>query len=156
MTEGFRTLEELAEAYLDGDLRRDEALAFERELAGRPPAAAALIAAVALRDLLASLPPPAPPPGLAERIAGSLPLRRPRPASEASRPSPVRAALAGLGWTFRGAALAALGTAGPAASASTGMAQLRWALGPLGAPPEPVPGSRRPLWRRALFRKGAK
>ena len=156
MTESSRTLEELAEAYLDGDLPPGEALAFERDLASRPGAAAALSAALALRDLLVSLPPLAPPPGLAQRIAGSLPLQTPGKASEAVGPSPLRAALGGLGWAFRGTILATLGTAAPAASASAGMAQLRWALGPLGAPAEPVPRARRPLWRRALFGRRAR
>ena len=156
MTESSRTLEELAEAYLDGDLPRGEALAFERDLASRSGAATALSAALALRDLLASLPPLVPPPGLAQRIAESLPLRGPGQASEAVRPSPLRAALGGLGWAFRGTTLAALGTAAPAASASAGMAQLKWALGPLGAPAEPVPRSPRPLWQRALFGRRAR
>ncbi len=167
MTEDARMLEERADAYLDGDLARDEALAFERELALRPEVAEALAAALALRELLVSLPPVAPPPGLADRIAGALlgearlgerggrsggaRLRRASAPTEAEPAgSPVRAALAGLAWTFRGATVAALGTAGPALSASAGLTQVRWALGPLGAPSEPPPpGPHRPLWRRA-------
>ena len=155
MSDDARHLEELADAYLDGDLARDEALAFERDLALRPEVAEALAAALALRELLVSLPPVAPPAGLADRIARALPLRRRAPGRAAAEPppSPLRAALAGMAWTFRGTTVAALGTAGPAISASMGMAQVRWALGPLGAPSEPAPRPPRPLWRRLLFRK---
>ncbi len=156
MSENARILEERADAYLDGDLARDEALAFERDLALRPEVAEALAAALALRELLVSLPPVAPPPGLADRIARMLPLRRRAPARASAEPapSPVRAALAGLAWTFRGPTVAALGTAGPAMTASAGMAQVRWALGPFGAPSQPAPPRpRRPLWRRLLLRR---
>jgi len=149
------TLEELADAYLDGDLPREEALAFERDLAVRPEAATALAEAVSLRELLAGLPPLTPPAGLAERIASALPLRKTRE-REKGDISPVWAALAGLSWTVRGPAVAALGAALPAAPASAGMAQLRWALGPLGAGAEAKerPRRPRPLWRRMLFGKG--
>jgi anti-sigma factor RsiW len=151
-----RILEERADAYLDGDLGREEALAFERDLAVRPEVADALAAALALRELLGSLPPLAPPAGLTDRIARALPLgRRASPPTPAGDRSPVRAALAGLAWTFRGTTVAAMGAAAPALSASTGMAQVRWALGPLGATSEPAPRPPRPLWRRLLFRRGA-
>jgi len=152
MTEPLGRLEELADAYLDGDLPRSEALAFERDLAVRPEAARALSAALALRELLAGLPPLGPPPGLADRIVDSLPLPRRAPRGRAE-PSPVGTALAGLSWTFRPAATAALGALAPALSASAGLSQVRWALGPLGAPGRPAPRPPRPLWRRVLFRR---
>jgi anti-sigma factor RsiW len=145
-----RTLEELADAYLDGDLPREEALAFERDLASRPASSVALAAALTLRELLATLPPLSPPAGLADRIADALPLSRSAPARR-GEPTAVRAALAGFSWTFRGTATGALGALAPALSASAGLSQVRWALGPLGAPAEPVARTRRPLWRRVLF-----
>jgi hypothetical protein len=156
MSDADRRLAERADAYLDGDLARDEVMAFERELAERPELAEALAGALALRELLVSLPPVAPPPGLADRIARALPLgRRPplRAAPDQPTPSALGAVLAGLSWTFRGTTVAAIGTAAPALSASAGMTQVRWALGPLGARPEPAPRPPRPLWRRLLFRK---
>jgi anti-sigma factor RsiW len=151
-----RTLEDLADAYLDGDLPRDEALAFERGLAARPELAAALASAVALRELLAALPPLAPPAGLAKRIAaalgpqlrGSSPVRAP---AEEPSPSAVHALLAGLSWTLRAPAVAAMGVVSPAASATSGIANVRWALGPLGASPAPAPPPPRPLWQRVLL-----
>jgi len=155
MSDDARTLEERADAYLDGDLGREEALGFERDLALRPEVATALAAALALRELLGSLPPVDPPAGLTDRIARALPLgRRASPRVVPGDASPVQAALAGLAWTFRGTTVAAMGAAAPALSASAGMAQVRWALGPLGAVPEPTPRPRRPLWRRVLFGKG--
>jgi anti-sigma factor RsiW len=158
MSEMLPTMDERADAYLDGDLPRDEALAFERDLARRPEVAEALAAALALRELLGSLPPLAPPAGLAGRIAGALPLAHgARKRVPGVRPSsPARAVLSGLGFTFRGTAVAALGLAAPAASASSGLAQVRWVLGPFGAPSAPSePEPRRPLWRRLLSGKGA-
>lgn len=160
MSDDARNLEQHADAYLDGDLSRDEALAFERDLAVRPEVAEALSAALALRELLVALPPVAPPAGLTDRIARALPLgrrrvgRAGRAAAEEPSPSPLRAVLAAFSWTYRGTTVAAIGTAAPALPASAGMAQVRWALGPLGVAPEPPPRPPRPLWRRLLFRKG--
>jgi anti-sigma factor RsiW len=150
------SLEERADAYLDGDLTRDDALAFEHDLVARPEAAEALAASLALRDLLLTLPPVAPPVGLADRLARALPLARGRRARTPTDPdaSPLQAVLAGLAWTLRGTAVAAVGAAAPALPASAGMAQVRWALGPLGAASEKPPRPPRPLWRRLLFRKG--
>lgn len=155
MTAPALTLEERADAYLDGDLARDEALAFERDLAVRPELAAALASALALRELLGALPPVAPPPRLAARIAAALrpQLRGARPDDEGAEregsASAARAVLAGLSWTLRVPAFAARGAVATASSATHGMAKVRWALGPLGAPAEPAP--RRPLWRRVLL-----
>jgi anti-sigma factor RsiW len=158
MTDPARTpdqLAELADRYLDGDLSRDEALAFERDLAARPELAEALSAALALRELLVVLPPVAPPAGLAARIADALPLRkerRARGAEDEREGSPVQAVLSAFTWGLRGPAVAAMGAAAPAASATNGVSALRWALGPLGAPGEPAPPRpRRPLWRRIVF-----
>jgi anti-sigma factor RsiW len=152
-----RTLEELADAYLDGDLLREEAMAFERDLAVRPETAAALSSALALRELLAGLPPLAPPKGLTDRIAGALPLRREKAKRAAGAPgsddghSAIGAALAGVSWVFRLPAMAAMGAAATATSTGSGISQVRWALGPLGAPQAPEPRPKRPLWRRVLF-----
>ncbi len=154
MSEDRRTLEERADAYLDGDLSRDDALAFERELAVRPEVAAALASALALRELLLSLPPLAPPAGLAQRITRALPLGRASRQETAAEPalSPVRAVLGAFGWTFRATAAATMGAVATAGSVSGGLNQVRWALGPLGAS-DPAPRARRPLWRRLLFGK---
>jgi anti-sigma factor RsiW len=148
------TLEELADAYLDGDLSREEAMAFERDLAVRPETAAALSSALALRELLAGLPPLAPPKGLTDRIAGALPLRRETAKRAAGAPeghSAAGAALAGVSWLFRLPAMAAMGAAATATSTGSGISQVRWALGPLGASQAPAPRPKRPLWRRVLF-----
>ena len=147
--------EERAEAYLDGELTRDESAAFEQDLALRPEVAEALAAALALRELLVSLPPVAPPAGLADRIARALPLRRRAPGTRRRRaPSLAAARRPGrdgldLPRHRRGGA----GHGRPGHLRLMGMAQVRWALGPLGAPSEPAPRPPRPLWRRLLFRK---
>jgi anti-sigma factor RsiW len=156
MTEPAGTLEELADAYLDGDLPREEALAFERDLAQRPELGQALASALALRELLVGLPPLAPPAGLAARIAGALPLSRERAARQPRDAEPsasaARAALSSLSWALRGPMVAAMGVAAPAASASSGVSQVRWVLGPLGVQPEPEPRPPpRALWKRVLF-----
>lgn len=142
-----RDLAALAEAYLDGDLPAAGALAFERELAESAAAGRALAEALALRELLRSLPPVAPPPGLEERIAALLPVRRrrqPGPPERSGVAGGLRSALAGFAWAVRGPA----GALGGAAPAAAGMWRVRWALGPLAPPAAPQP--RRPLWRRLL------
>jgi anti-sigma factor RsiW len=136
-----------AEAYLEGDLPPAEALAFERELAEGGAASRALAEALEMRELLRSLPPVVPPPGLEERIAAALPTgprRERRRADPAGAAGALRSALAGLSWAVRGPA-GALGGAAPAAS---GISRVRWALGPLSAQLAPPP--RPPLWRRLL------
>jgi len=139
---------ERAQAYLDGDLSPEESLAFERELAERPEASRALAEALALGSLLRAMPPQAPPPGLEERVAALL-LSSPEGPRQEARPrgwlGAIRSALAGAAWAVRGPA-GALGGAGPAAS---GIAQVRWALGPLAGPGVARPPAR-PLWKRAL------
>jgi len=148
---GTGTAAERCDAYLDGDLSGEEALAFERDLAARPEVAAALGSALALRELLRTMPPLSPPPGLAARIAAALPLGRQEESGRAAPLPTVRAALAGASWFLRGPAEAVEGTIGPARSAAAGLAQVRWMLGPLGvARQEPRPASRRPIWRRVL------
>jgi anti-sigma factor RsiW len=152
------TLEERADAYLDGSLSREEALAFERELAEKREAALALGAALALRELLRAMPPLRPPEGLEERIAASLPLRIPPKARQGRAPlASVRAALAGASWTVRGPAAALGGTFEGARPAAAGVSQLRWMLGPLavGGAEARRETARRPLWKRALGLSGA-
>jgi anti-sigma factor RsiW len=151
--DGARPLDDLADAYLDGDLSREEALAFERDLALRPEVAEALSSALALRELLAGLPPLAPPPGLSARIARALPLGREREARGAAEraPSAAGSALAGAAWLLRVPAMAAQGATASAFTAGAGLAQVRWALGPLAAQAAPALRPRRPLWRRLLL-----
>lgn len=155
MTDRAPTLDELADAYLDGDLSREEALAFEHDLAARPEVAEALSSALALRELLAGLPPLAPPPGLSARIARALPLGEAKERGEAGA-SAAGAVLSGFSWLYRVPAAAVMGAAGTVASAGSGLSQVRWALGPLGAAAEPAPRApRRALWRRVVFGKAA-
>lgn len=157
---GTRPLDDLADAYLDGDLSREEALAFERDLALRPEVAEALSSALALRELLAGLPPLAPPAGLSARIARALPLGRERrerrpakagPGAADREPTAAGSALSGAAWLLRVPAMAAQGATASAFTAGAGLAQVRWALGPLAAQATPTPRPRRPLWRRLLL-----
>lgn len=153
---GTRPLDDLADAYLDGDLSREEALAFERDLALRPEVAEALSSALALRELLAGLPPLAPPAGLSARIARALPLGRERRERRPAKAEPTAAgsALSGAAWLLRVPAMAAQGATASAFTAGAGLAQVRWALGPLAAQATPTPRPRRPLWRRLLLGRG--
>jgi anti-sigma factor RsiW len=152
---------ELAEAYLDGELPPDEALAFERELASRPELAEALAAAVVLRDLLGRMPPIGAPPGLERRILGALGLaegqRLTAPAAQGEAPvgSGFWAAVRGSSWLLRPSAAVVAGGRGGARPVAAGLGQLRWFLGPIAArragAEEPP---RRALWQRALVRLG--
>ncbi|MBI5548634.1 MAG: hypothetical protein HY901_32535 [Deltaproteobacteria bacterium] len=137
-------LEDLAHAYLEGDLSHDEARAFERDLATRPELSQALARTIALRDLLQSMPPDAPPAGLEDRIAAALELQAFSAEPEALNATlaQVRAAFAGAGWAVRGPALA-FEPATAAASQSLGR------LVPPRAERGPKPPGK-PLWRRAL------
>lgn len=158
--------DERAEAYLEGELSPEEAAAFERDLASRPEAAAALGAAVVLRDLLGRLPPVRTPPGLEQRIVDSLRLGRrgERPAARRGKRSErppalptVRAALSGASWLVRLPAAAVQVGMGGARPLAAGLTQLRWVLGPLAASwtaPEPAP--RRRAWRRIFGALGGR
>jgi hypothetical protein len=145
------TPEQRADAYLEGALSPEEALAFERDLAERPEVAEALAAALALSQLLEAMPPVHPPPGLEERIAAALPLGRPAPDAPPSSLPTVRAALGGVSWFLRGPAAAVQGGMDGTRPAAAGLSQARWMLGPLAVRRggEPAP-ARRPLWSRAL------
>ncbi len=154
----YRDLEERADAYLDGSMSSEEAVAFERELAEKREAALALGAALALREMLKELPPLRPPQGLEDRIAASLPLRAAPGAGPRRSPlGALRAALAGASWTVRGPAVALGGTLGGARPAAEGLSQVRWMLGPLatGAGETRPEAARRPIWKRALALAGA-
>ena len=153
------SVDERAEAYLEGELPADEAAAFERELASRPEVAEALAAALVLRDLLAQLPPVAPPAGLEDRIAAALRLGGDAEqtvglgdaGAPASTTGKVGAALKGASWLFRPTATAMTGGMGGARPIASGLGQLRWALGPLAARrAEAEPAPRRSALRRAL------
>ncbi len=160
MTDELIGEDERAEAYLEGELSRDEAAAFERDLASRPEVAEALGAAVVLRDLLARLPPVRPPPGLEQRIVGALRLGRrgerpaPRRGKRSERPPAVpsvRAALNGASWLVRPPATVMQVGMGGARPLAAGLTQIRWVLGPLATRrPDPEPAPRRPVWRRLL------
>jgi anti-sigma factor RsiW len=150
--------DERAEAYLEGELSRDDAAAFERDLAGRPEVADALGATIMLRDLLGRMPPLQPPPGLEQRIVGALHLggrgeRAGKPRAGRSDPPSAaptfRAALNGASWLFRPPAAVMQGGMGSARPLAAGLSQLRWVLGPL-ATTRPEPDPRPALWRRAI------
>jgi len=132
-------LEDLAHAYLEGDLSPEEARAFEQGLAERPELSMALARVVALRDLLQALPPDAPPPGLEERIAASLRVQvsEPKPKQPSAALAQLQAVLAGAGWGLRGPALAFE----PAAAAASRLVASR------GEERSRPPA--KPLWRRA-------
>jgi anti-sigma factor RsiW len=158
MTHGRTDVDGRVEAYLDGALPSLEAAAFERELASRPELAAALVEAVAVRDLLGGLPPAQPPAGLEARIAAALRLDggAPREAPERGAAAPrssvlatVRAALAGGSWLVRPPAAVVVAGAGGARPIALGLAQLKWALGPL-APGRSEAVTPRPVWRRVV------
>jgi anti-sigma factor RsiW len=149
--------EERADAYLDGLMSTEQARAFERELASAPEAARALGVSLALREMIASMPPAQPPDGLEQRIARALAL-----SSEGAPARPkalfrrVRSALSGTSWTVRGPASALGGVPGNMQPVLSGLSNLRWMLGPLGAGAEPKrEAPKKPAWRRALslFRK---
>lgn len=159
-----RELDERIERYLDGELPTSESFALERELV-EPAAAAALGAALFLREALRESGPTKPPAGLEERILQSLALR---PATTVHDPerargwSAARSAAEGLLYAWRGPAMAASGlSAGGAGTRGTlaGLSAARWALGPL-APtaaqrPEPEESAPAPWWRRLLRRREA-
>jgi len=145
------TLEERVEDYLDGFMSAREIRAFEASLLD-PTVAHALAEALALRSLLAGMPPESPPPGLTDRIEAALGVSPSSPRLAAAHDKParlprVRAALAGAAWAFRGPARAAnaVGTDGlrTVGYASTPLDLLR---------PEPDPETppRPALWRRVL------
>lgn len=164
MTEERIGEEERAEAYLEGELSREEVAAFERDLAERAEVADALGAAIVLRDLLGRMPPLQPPPGLEERIVAALPLGRleerpaARRAERSDRPSAVssvRAALSGASWLLRPSAAVMHGGIGSARPVAAGLGQVRWLLGPLAARrAEPEPAPRWQAWRRAIGKLG--
>lgn len=154
------SVDERAEAYLEGALPADEAAAFERDLASLPEVAQALSAAIVLRELLGQLPPLAPPAGLEERIVGALRLggaaergdeRREAAGEGASVTGRVAAALRGTSWLFRPTTTAVTGGMWGARPIAAGLGQVRWALGPLAARrAEGEPAPRRSALRRVL------
>lgn len=143
------TLEARVEDYLDGYMSPRERRAFEAELL-EPEVQQALTEALALRTLLAELPPDAPPEGLIARIEEAMGVaegrRSRREAIErASRFPSLGAALARAGWIVRGPARAVSG------GGAEGLRTMGYAAAPLSVarasrPPKP------PLWRRLLKR----
>ena len=159
-------LDQWVDDYLEGRLPPQETQRFERALLTET-VATAFREALVLRELLASMPPDAPPEALVARLEEALELqgdasdrRRRRARSLFPRLPRVEAALAGTSWALRGPALAFA----PAGAAVPGMrdavsttaelvsAGSRSTLAPLTA--LRTPGEDRPLkpswWRRAL------
>lgn len=140
-------LDERIEDYLDGLMTSREARAFEEALLD-PDVATALHEALALRSLLAALPPDDAPEGLTDRIEAALGVTSAAVAARARRERVprLRAALAGAAWAFRGPALLAN------AAGADGMRTVAYAAAPLPrrAPTDDAP--RPALWRRVLGR----
>jgi hypothetical protein len=154
-------LAEKADAYLDGALPREEAFAFERELARSSDAVKALSEELAFRDLLRNLPPLQPPEELEERIwyqvfhSQAFHSRRLRSSKSSGEQSPAprwRAALSGASWSLRGPAIALAAPLEGARPMASGLSQLQWMLGPLGVrrAGKIQASESKPLWRRAL------
>ena len=138
------TRDERVEDYLDGFMSPREARAFEHELLD-PEVAAALNEALALRTLLATMPPDDVPDGLVARIEAALglPTAAAAAAPEHRRLPRLRAAFAGASWAFRGPAFLA-NAAGGDGFRTVGYASTPLTIGRTPAPPRPA------LWRRAL------
>lgn len=140
-------LDEQVEDYLDGVMTSREARAFEETLLD-PHVATALHEALALRSLLAALPPDDAPEGLTDRIEAALGVATGAVTARErqARVPRLRAALSGAAWAFRGPAL----LANPAGA--DGMRTVGYVTSPLprrDAEPAPRPA----LWRRLLGRR---
>jgi anti-sigma factor RsiW len=140
---------ERIDAYLEGRLSPAETAAFERELAG-PALAAAFAEAIALRDLLAHLPPEVVPAELIDRLAaiGAAPAAAPsRGGGRVPRFERVRAAAAGASWAVRGPSIGVSSVASSLGGALTPLRLLGNAMTPAR---REAAAARAPLWRRAL------
>jgi len=154
-------LDAWVEEYLEGRLSPEETGRFERALL-EPAVAEAFREALVLRELLASLPPDAPPEALVSRIELALAVSGTEARRKAGRFPRLSAALGGASWALRGPALA-VGTVGASVgssrelSAATG--NMRYAIAPVtalrgreGAGEAAPPARGKPLWRRVLGR----
>ena len=144
-------IELLVESYLDGLLDPAETAQFERRLMD-PAVSEAFGEALALRQLLAELPPDQAPEELVRQLEEALEVD-PKAERRRTRLLRVRAALDGLSWAVKGPAQA-LGTGSQAAAAvspsSAWVSTMRLTLGPLANRPETPAAPKKPLWRRAL------
>ncbi len=134
-----QTIDEQVEDYLDGLMPPREVRAFESALT-EPAVAQALHEALAMRSLLAELPPAEVPDGLIERIETDLGIAESTP--DRVRLPRLRAALSGAAWAFRGPAQISSGNDDSLRAASLVSAPLTRLL----SNDEPRP----PLWRRLL------
>ncbi|MCA9562144.1 MAG: hypothetical protein KC561_01585 [Myxococcales bacterium] len=147
-------LGQLADSYLDGDLSAEQARWFEHNLL-RPEVADAFRSALVLRELLQGQGPDELPAGLLERLEACVLAELDESLAEGLM-GRARAVLSTLGLAWRGASLAYSG--GPKGGRETvsGIATIRYSLGPLapntGAEEAPTP-KKKPLWRRLLTRK---
>jgi anti-sigma factor RsiW len=141
------------DAYLDGLLGSAETRETERMLTD-PEVSAALVEALALRDILATSEDEAPPEELSERIIEAVGLEapplEPRGATHAARPGRARTAFNGASWLVRQS-----GGGGRSGSraALAGAGTVRYALGPIalvGAGGDDEPPPRTAWWRTAL------
>lgn len=124
------------EEYLDGFMTPREARAFEARLM-EPEVARVLSECLALRSLLAELPPSEAPDGLTDRIEAALGVAE----SEPRRFPRLRAALSGVAWAVKGPSKVAPGEE---------LAPIGLATAPFGVfrgREKPAP---RPMWKRVL------
>ncbi len=109
-------LEEMIEAYLEGGLDEEQALAFELSLSD-PQTSRAFSEAIMLRDLLTHLPPDQPPwelilkieSSVQDQIKTSKAMNTRDEKTPAFRNTAIRAVLRGTGWSLRGPAMVLCG-----------------------------------------------
>lgn len=160
-------LADRAHAYLDGDLSPEESRRFEEDLL-QPEVSRALGEALAIRKLLADVPPAGPPPELVRRIQARLAVAPApatgKPATEEGTWSWAALGLAlqgqNLAWSTGRTVASGAGTGwsglrytfAPSGGAGTSLEGFRYTLGPLAVRSggKPAPAPKPPTWRRAL------
>ena len=155
-----QAVQDRIEDYLNGLLSEKETRKFESDLT-RQDVAAEFREILVMRELLQSLPPDAPPPGLVERIEASLELdvmiREESVYSESS--SSLSQIINAFRWSFRWPGYALAGVAGSSAAfgnTASNMKAIGYVLGPFQKPIRdrirPARFQEKPLWKIVLSR----